>query len=505
MKKTAFLISICLSFLSLCAIAENRAALIVGCDYKGTALELPSPAKDAAALATALGKVGFPKANISLLTNPTRQELVQACDRFHEKLKASGGVGLFYFSGHGAQVDGTNYLIPSKAAIKFREHLKTEGLPASYIATNMEAADNGINILILDACRNNPLPSAKKKAFAPKGLARMDGDGILFCFAAKDGQEALDTGKGSVYTNALIANIATPNVGILTLLTKVRKDVKALTENQQEPFFYSGLDDPFVFLSSSSRKIPTPPAPAPQITATKEKPFSNSLGMKFAPVKITGGPTDGKNILFSIWETRRMDYEAYSKDVSGVDDEWKSAEGNEALHPVVNVSWEDATAFCAWLTRKERAEGKIGPKDEYRLPSDHEWSCAIGIGSKENAGTSLEDKDSKLPGYPWGNSWPPPNGAGNFGSGIAGYSDAYDRTAPVGSFSPSSEGLYDLSGNVWEWCQDWYSSGHKYRVLRGGSWYYDTEILLRSSYRFSDRPPRYRFAFNGFRCVLSVG
>ena len=244
--------------------------------------------------------------------------------------------------------------------------------------------------------------------------------------------------------------------------------------------------------------------PAPQITATKEKPFSNSLGMKFAPVKITGGPTDGKNILFSIWETRRMDYEAYSKDVSGVGDEWKSAEGNEVLHPVVNVSWEDATAFCAWLTRKERAEGKIGPKDEYRLPSDHEWSCAIGIGSKENAGTSPEDKSQKLPGYPWGNSWPPPNGAGNFDSRNAGYSDAYDRTAPVGSFRVDQNGIYDLSGNVYEWCLDWYSSGQDNRVLRGGSWLNSTEFNLRSSYRLRGSP-RNRSDFIGFRCVLSVG
>ena len=244
--------------------------------------------------------------------------------------------------------------------------------------------------------------------------------------------------------------------------------------------------------------------PAPQITATKEKPFSNSLGMKFAPVKITGGPTDGKNILFSIWETRRMDYEAHSKDVSGVGDEWKSAEGNEVLHPVVNVSWEDATAFCAWLTRKERAEGKIGPKDEYRLPSDHEWSCAIGIGSKENAGTSPEDKSQKLPGYPWGNSWPPPNGTGNFDSRIAGYSDAYGRTAPVGSFRVDQNGLYDLSGNVYEWCLDWYSSGQDNRVLRGGSWLNSTEFNLRSSYRLRGSP-RNRSDFIGFRCVLSVG
>ena len=227
--------------------------------------------------------------------------------------------------------------------------------------------------------------------------------------------------------------------------------------------------------------------------------------MKFVPVKITGGPTDGKNILFSIWETRRLDYEAFAKATIIEGDEWKTAEGNEDLHPVVYVSWEDATAFCAWLTRIERAEGKIGPRDEYRLPSDHEWSCAVGLGTKEDANASPVDKANKMTEYPWGNVWPPPKGAGNFSSeGITGYDDSYNRTAPVGSFSASSEGLYDLSGNVWEWCQDWYSTDHHYRVLRGGSWSFITEIDLRSSFRVGDASHG-RYDNCGFRCVLSVG
>ena len=114
--------------------------------------------------------------------------------------------------------------------------------------------------------------------------------------------------------------------------------------------------------------------------------------MKFAPVKITGGPTDGQNILFSIWETRRMDYEAFAKENPGVNELWKRGKVNEPLHPVVSVNWDDANAFCVWLTRKERAEGKIGPKDEYRLPTDHEWSCAVGIGSREDLAASPADK-----------------------------------------------------------------------------------------------------------------
>ena len=491
--------------------AEPRHALIVGCDYKGTSLELPSPVKDAKALASELQKVGFPSPNITLLSNPTRQQLIAAADKFHEQLKASGGVGLFYFSGHGAQVEGANYLIPAKAAVKFREHLPTEGLSANYISTNMEAADNGINILILDACRNNPLPSAKKKAFAKKGLAQMSGNGILFCFASKDGQEALDTGTGSVYTNAFIKHLSTPNLSVYNLLTRVRKDVKARTDGAQEPFFYSGLDDPFSFLSSTTPAIRVPEIPtAPQITASKSAPFQNSLKMKFVSIPITGGPTDGKKILFSIWETRRMDYEAFSKANSGVDEEWRKAEyngkqvGHEPTHPVVNVNWIDANAFCAWLTRKERASGAIGPKDEYRLPTDHEWSCAVGIGTQEDPTASPESKSGKIESYPWGKTWPPPVGAGNFDSDdIEGYSDTHELTSPVGSYRVDKNGLYDIIGNVWEWCEDTYSAEQTFYVMRGKSWVDAREGGLASSCR-QGFISSIRFSFLGFRCVLVV-
>ncbi|MBL68693.1 MAG: hypothetical protein CMO74_09655 [Verrucomicrobiales bacterium] len=139
--------------------------------------------------------------------------------------------------------------------------------------------------------------------------------------------------------------------------------------------------------------------------------FTNTLGMMFKPVP-------GTDVQFCIWETRVKDYAAYATAKAGVDGSWKKPTAlgidfaQKETHPVVNVSWEDANAFCAWLTRKERAAGKIKAGQQYRLPTDAEWSMAVGLG-QEKGNTPLE-KDEGIKGvYPWGKEWPPPKGAGS--------------------------------------------------------------------------------------------
>jgi formylglycine-generating enzyme required for sulfatase activity len=235
---------------------------------------------------------------------------------------------------------------------------------------------------------------------------------------------------------------------------------------------------------------------------SKERPFENSLGMKFVPIGIQTG---GKTVLFSIWETRRQDYEAYANANSGVDTEWKNP-GFEQTgeHPVVCVSYENAVAFCAWLTKRERSAGKIGSGDEYRLPSDEEWSFAVGIGEKEDANAMPKEKDAKIEDiWPWGTRWPPPEGAGNYDSYSSSKitADAYDRTSPVGKFQKNTHGLYDLGGNVWEWCGSYYDGSSWSRVLRGGSWSYFKRGSLLSSYRHYGSL-RARGISCGFRCVV---
>ena len=234
--------------------------------------------------------------------------------------------------------------------------------------------------------------------------------------------------------------------------------------------------------------------------ATKEAPFVNSLGMKFVPVEITGGPTNGERVLFSVWDIRVQDYLEYSRE-KGITPQKPSFE-QEPTHPVVCVSWYDAKSFCRWLTARERASGNLGPRDEYRLPSDHEWSCAVGIGRQEDAEATPESKSGQIGQvYPWGTGWPPPKGAGNYDTALV--VDDFDYTSPVGSFAANENGLYDMGGNVWQWSEDWYDAKKEYLALRGASWFTLGEIYLRSAYRYSIHPSD-RYDIVGFRCVLGI-
>ena len=119
----------------------------------------------------------------------------------------------------------------------------------------------------------------------------------------------------------------------------------------------------------TTKPTPLKPIPANAIV--------NTLGMKFVRVP-------GTEVAFCIWETRVKDYAAYAAANAGVDESWKKPGFKQAdTHPVVKVSWYDANAFCEWLTKKELAEGKIKAGQKYRLPTDAEWSVAVGLGKEK--------------------------------------------------------------------------------------------------------------------------
>ena len=144
--------------------------------------------------------------------------------------------------------------------------------------------------------------------------------------------------------------------------------------------------------------------------ATRERPFENSLGMKFVPVP-------GTAVLFCIWETQVKDYAAYAA-VNNVSDAWTKQEkdgvpaGRAPNHPVCGVNWEEAKGFCKWLTEKEAAAGKLPQGAKYRLPTDVEWSRAVGLPNEE--GKNPKQRDRKAGGVPWGEEWPPRNNSGNY-------------------------------------------------------------------------------------------
>ena len=230
-------------------------------------------------------------------------------------------------------------------------------------------------------------------------------------------------------------------------------------------------------------------------SASPDNPWENSLGMKFVPVP-------GTKVLFSVWDTRVQDYEAYAGAAAGGDNSNPGlSHGQGPTDPVVNVNWGDAHAFCRWLTEKERKAGLITAEESYRLPTDAEWSMAVGL-DEPSVGTP-EEKDGKVKGvYPWGTQWPPPRGAGNYGKDLK--VDDFPYMSPVGSFAPNRYGLYDMGGNVQQWCEDWYDDRKDSRVLRGASWYDHGPGDLLSSYRLYYTPDG-RYGYVGFRCVMVVG
>jgi hypothetical protein len=240
------------------------------------------------------------------------------------------------------------------------------------------------------------------------------------------------------------------------------------------------------------------------------KTWVNSLGMRFLPAG-----TDG--VLFCVYDVRVKDYQQF---VSATGRGWPSPDyGNYVQSPddpAVEVSWNDAQAFCQWLTKKEQTAGVLGPNQSYRLPKDEEWSRAAG-----------SDK------YPWGARFPPALNSGNYcrkgdvessaktNSSLEG-TDGYGYTSPVGQFQPNIYGLYDMGGNVWQWCDDWYSAslnsdeakrrfsvladdggGHLYKVLRGASWDFTDPVGLLSAFRGGAAPSGCN-DYNGFRLVLAV-
>jgi formylglycine-generating enzyme required for sulfatase activity len=178
-------------------------------------------------------------------------------------------------------------------------------------------------------------------------------------------------------------------------------------------------------------------------------------------------------------------------------------------YPVEQMSWQDSKDFCAKLNAALPRAAQTNW--HFRLPTDEEWSIAVGL--PEEHGRIPQDKSNKIKDvYPWGTDWPPPDTAGNYadesyaqkngGSGIVGCNDGFADTSPVGSFPPNALGLYDLGGNVWEWCEDWIDDEMNIRVVRGAAFFTTSKSQILSSYR--GRPPIVRNFASGFRVRLEA-
>lgn len=412
-----------------------------------------------------------------LKTNVNRKEMNALVRDFGDRL-LKGGMGLFYFAGHGMQVGGKNYLIPVGAEIQREDEVPDESMPADLVLRKMETANNGLNLVIMDACRNNPFASSFRSGAT--GLGRMDApSGTLMVYATRPGSVAADgDGENGVFTRNFLAKMKQPGLDLANLVGEVSDAVENETRKAQQPWIEGNLKGSRFYFYGP---VTVQQAPAANHAADAEK---EAWGL----IKESSDPADLKDFLEKFpngqyANTARIKLRQLEKkqtasrpavvtpvvsSASGFTDpttgmefvqvpqgfsigkyevtqgQWKKVMGSNPSSfsscgdncPVEQVSWNEVQEFVKKLNQQS---GK-----SYRLPTEAEWeyACRAG-GNHEYCGSN------DINAVAWYGS--------NSGKG----------THPVGQKQQNAWGIHDMSGNVWEWGQ---GSEGSYRVIRGGGW-----------------------------------
>ena len=595
MKSIACLIMMALFCLPSTAFAASRVALVIGNGAYSNA-RLRNPVNDAKGIAAALKRLDF---DVMLITDADKRTMKQAISDFGHKL-GSADIRFFYFAGHGMQVRGENFLIPVRSEVMVESDVEFESVNAARILGNMRNAGPGVNIVMLDACRNNPFASNSFRS-SSRGLAKMDAPtGSLIVYATAPGSVAADgSGNNGLFTEHLLKHIERKGVALDDVVRDVRGGVAKASSGRQVPWASESLlsavylngsmvangSTEFVSLATGpvvpvaraeterdvriakldasieemeSRLINGTFRQGDSLSAMKElidqrgaeqkksyavglaafmaevaayeqivnSKHKDSMGPAAWKVLVSKYPVAATDIAFGdvqaikaaycerafssgdIWRdpTTGMEFvwvpggcyqmgsnhgDSDEKPVHEVcvdgfwmgkyevtQAQWKQVMGGNPSYfkgdrnPVEQVSWRDARFFIKKLNGKGNGT--------FRLPTEAEWEYAARSGGKNEK-------------YAGGNSV----------DHVAWYDgNSGNKTHPVGTKAPNGLGLHDMSGNVWEWCEDTfsksaysshsrnnpiYSGGGDCRVLRGGGWF-NGPGDVRSARRGGDGP-----------------
>ena len=273
----SFLLAVLVAVFGLSpAMAARRVALVVGNSKYENVTALTNPANDAAAVAAALKKSGFDE--VRLVENLGQSQFLRALRDFSSSVSGAE-TALVYFAGHGVEVDGRNYLVPVDATLARSTDVEFEAISLDSVRAAVSGASK-LRVVILDACRNNPftLVSGNGKRAVTRGLARVEpGANELVAYAAREGTVANDGGgANSPYAAAIVKNIAEPNLDVRLLFGRVRDDVLAATNGEQEPFTYGTLGGGALYLNTvavaAADPVParTNPLPPPVVQPVSE-------------------------------------------------------------------------------------------------------------------------------------------------------------------------------------------------------------------------------------------
>ena len=281
----------------LLAQKERKTALVIGNGDYGTEGKLSNPPNDAADVTKALEDLGF---EVILIRNADKQKIEESINQFNQRLRR-GGVGVFYYAGHGVQVGGENYLIPIRAKIDREGDVPYEAIPLGKVVVAMNDAGNPVNLLLIDACRNNPYSRGWRDS--SRGLAPLvvQAQGIMISFATAPGKVAADGGgRNSPYTASLLRYIQEPGLPVEIMFKRMRQSVLKETGGKQIPWEQNNLVGDFTFqptkavppiavatptvqpatnpdlFKGPSSTPSTESPPSPQVNSTSSSPVSSA-------------------------------------------------------------------------------------------------------------------------------------------------------------------------------------------------------------------------------------
>ncbi len=532
----------------------HRVALVIGNAKYREIKSLENPVNDSRLMASTLQTLGF---EVIERRDRTRSEMEADFTTFRQSLR-KGSVALFFYAGHGAQFGGKNYLIGTDMSSRFDQRNATQGMLDIGAATQTIAQLSGLTIIILDACRNPTSELLQNHPDIGNGFSEFQNspNGTYVAYSTSPGKTASDGAgyENSFYTAALAGNLKMKPSRLEDVFMRTQIQVEQNTSDEsakrggtgggaQVPWTSSSLKTVFYFSPDPVAAVAPPKlfAASPLITeltktgllksfnytlpvvndrgtlvsslSGQSKQFVESLqGSSLEMVEIPGGrfmmgapanevqeafkqatrsgevdqdtydtittempqhAVNMKGFFMSKYEVTQAQFAAVMGKLPSM-----PAEFRDPNLPVVNVTWSEADEFCAKLTRMTGRS--------YRLPSESEWEYAA------RAGTTTP--------FAFGQTLTPQiavyNSALPFAFGPRG--SARRGPTPVGSVSPANAfGLFDLHGNVWEWCADYWHSGYDGAPVDGSAWQEPEMIPADEENRTEASPDRSRVARGG--------
>jgi formylglycine-generating enzyme required for sulfatase activity len=496
------------------ADATGGRALVIGNAKYENERPLANTINDAQDVAAKLRDIGY---TVVPLTNLPGRQLLREVNRFLESIRDTADWAVIYYSGHGIQDSYRNsYLLPVDAKIEGEADVKSEGISVNAILEELAARpDAAVSLVVLDACRNNPYATTR----GGKGLGRVTTNGgTLVLYAASPNQTADDNprGRNGLFTQHLLGLLDRPGLDIEDAFDEVALQVKSGSGGTQVPYKEGNLLGKH-YLAGPAALPPHEPVAQPLPTPTPRPPPRPSQVASPAPV--TAGtwtePQTGMDFVrvppgrFQMgcggaWAGECLDDEKPARQVQVkgywlattevTQAQWQAVMGSNPSNfkdcddcPVEQVSWNDAQAFIAKLDP--------GGQQGLRLPTEAEWEYACRGGGKEETYCGGKDLD-RLAWYD---------------------QNSRSKTHPVGGKTANGLGLYDMSGNVWEWtCSDYVdpydgaeqrclsnNDATSARVVRGGSWS-GLSREARAAVRFNCFDPGVRLVYLGLRLARTL-